>query len=71
METSVIPQNYEEWKHCIIVECGLELTPEYISERISSLQNERDHYTQQFVRLYGQQHYQNVLGWFMQAQKSA
>lgn len=70
METSVIPQNYEEWKHCIIVECGLELTPEYISERISSLQNERDHYTQQFVRLYGQQHYQNVLGWFMQAQKS-
>ncbi len=70
MEKSFIPQNYEEWRHCIIVECGLELTPHYISERILALQNDRDYYTQQFVKFYGRQHLQQVLGWFLQAQKT-
>lgn len=69
MNKSIIPQNYEEWRHCIVVECGLELTPSFIEERISSLQNNSEHYTQQFVRLYGQQHHQKVLSWFMQARE--
>ena len=67
MASSAIPSNYEQWRHCIIVECGLELTPEFIASRIASLNNEKDHYTQQFVGLYGQQYHQAVLGWFMQA----
>ena len=71
MKNSIIPETYEEWRHCIIVECGLELTPQYISERISALQNDRDYHTQQFVKLYGQQHLRQVLSWFMQAQKTA
>ena len=69
MKNSFIPETYEEWQHCIIVECGLKLTAQYITERISALQNDRDYYTQQFVKLYGQQYLQQVLGWFMQAQK--
>ena len=71
METSIIPQNYEQWKRCITIDCGLELTADYISERISSLQNNNDYYTQQFVKLYGQEYLNQVLNWFMQAQKSA
>jgi len=69
MKTSIIPQNYEEWRHCIIVECGLELSPSFIEQRIAALQNNGEHYTQQFVRKYGAQHHQRVLGWFMQALK--
>jgi len=69
MESSIIPQTYEEWRHCIIVECGLELTPSFIEQRISALQNKGDYYTQQFVGKYGSQHHQRVLGWFAQAQK--
>ena len=69
MYESNFPKTYEEWRHCITVECGLELTPEYISERISALQNDGDYHTQRFVELYGQQHLQQVLDWFIQAQK--
>ena len=69
MKNSIVPETYEEWRHCITVECGLELTPDFISKRITSLQNDKDHYTQQFVKLYGQQHLQQVLGWFRQAQQ--
>ena len=70
METTTIPQNFEEWRHCIVVECGLELTPSFIEHRISTLQNNREYYTQQFIRKYGQQHQQQVLGWFMQARNA-
>jgi len=70
MKEPITPNTYEEWRHCIIVECGLELTPDYISERISALQNNGDYYTQQFVKLYGQEHHQKVLAWFAQAQKA-
>lgn len=70
MISSIIPKNYEEWRHCIIVECGLELTPNFIENRIASLQNDKEHYTQQFIRLYGRQYLETVIGWFLQAQKN-
>lgn len=68
MENAIIPHDYDTWHHCITVDCGLELTPDYIQERISSLQNKKDFRTQQFVRLYGRQHRLNVLAWFQRAQ---
>jgi len=67
MKESIIPKTYEEWRHCIVVECGIELTPDYISGRISALKNDKDYYTQQFVKLYGQLYLQQVLDWFMQS----
>ena len=67
MTTSVIPQNYEEWRHCIIVECGLELTQDYIDQRITALNDPKDHYTQQFLRKYGAEYHQQVLNWFAMA----
>ena len=71
MEKSLIPQSYEDWRYCITVECGLDLTPRYISERIASLQDDKNHYTRQFAKLYGQQHLQKVIGWFTRAQNEA
>ena len=67
MEASFIPASFDEWRHCIVVECGLELTASFIEQRISALENSGEHYTQQFIRKYGAQHHQNVLSWFMQA----
>ena len=71
MADSIIPQNYQQWRHCIIVDCGLELTPDYISERLSALKNDKDQHTQKFVKLYGKQHLANVIGWFTQAESNA
>jgi len=67
MKTPIIPQSYEEWRHCITIDCGLELTPSFIEERIVGLQDKTEHHTQQLIRKYGAQHHQKVLAWFMQA----
>lgn len=71
MNKAFMPTNYDEWRHCITVECGLDLTVNYIDTRIVALNNDKDHYTQQFVKLYGREYLQQVLGWFTQAQKQA
>ena len=67
MKEAFIPTNYEEWRHCIIVECGLELNQAYIEGRIVALNNDKEHYTQQFLKLYGRDYLQQVLAWFTQA----
>ena len=67
MQASIIPENFDEWRHCIVVECGLKLTSSFIEQRISALKNNSEHYTQQFIRKYGAQHHQRVLNWFIQA----
>jgi len=69
MKTQIIPENYDQWHHCIVVECGLELTPNFIEQRILALQNNKEHYTRQFVNKYGPQHHQRVLSWFTQARE--
>ena len=71
MTDSVIPQNYQEWHHTITVKCGLKLTPAFIESRITALQNENDNHTQQFIKIYGREYLEAVIGWFTQAQKSA
>ena len=64
MREGIIPSTYEEWVHCIVVECGLELTSNYIEQRIAALQEANDYYTQQFIKLYGQAYLEQVLSWF-------
>ncbi len=68
MNASIIPENYEQWQHCIVVECGLALTARFIKERITALEDPKQHYTQQFVRRYGETHHSRVLNWFKRAQ---
>ena len=70
MTSPAIPSNYDEWRHCITVECGLELTPQFIEQRIDAMNNENEHYTRQFIRLYGRDYHQIVLGWFEQAKET-
>jgi len=68
---TIIPDSYQAWRHCIEVECRLQLTPAYIQARIAALNNPHDFHTQQFVRCWGEEHRQQVLGWFQQAAQIA
>lgn len=70
MENAILPHNYDSWYHCITVDCKIQLTAAFIQARIVSLQDDTDFRTQQFIKLYGEQHRKDVLSWFEQAQQS-
>lgn len=64
MAENIIPDSFESWKHCVAVKCGIKLTAEYIEQRIQELKDQGHEHTRQFISLYGQDHYHNVLSWF-------
>ena len=33
----MIPQSYEQWRHCIEVECGIALTEPFVTQRLACL----------------------------------
>lgn len=65
----VIPTTYDEWEHCITVECGIPLTAEFVADRIKALQNMRDYHTQKFIARWGKAHHAQTLTWFREAQE--
>lgn len=67
----MIPETYDQWRHCIEVDCGITLTRAFIDERLRELATPSDFRTQQFIRLYGEAHRDRVLGWFRQAGAAA
>ncbi len=69
-ETDPIPQSYQAWRHCIEHWCRIELTPEYIEQRIRELQDTREETTRRFIECYGKAHHAAVLGWFQRALQS-
>ena len=64
----VIPETYEHWHHCITVECGIPLTPEFVAERLGVWRNETKEETERFRRLYGDAHWRAVIAWFERAE---
>ncbi|MEM9593081.1 MAG: hypothetical protein AAGD06_02390 [Acidobacteriota bacterium] len=67
----MIPDTYEEWRHCITKACGIPLTAAYIEERLSALQNPKDATSKRFRKLYGQRHLDRTIRWFEQARAEA
>lgn len=63
------PENYEQWKHCITVECRIPLTPSFVSQRLASWRNDSSEETLRFRRLYGDGYWQLVISWFEQAER--
>ncbi len=63
----LFPLNYEDWKHCITVKCGIPLTKKYIEERIVTLNNVKSEETKKFVKLYGEDYTRQVISWFVLA----
>jgi hypothetical protein len=70
MESAIVPHNYDTWHRCITVDCNIQLTVDFIHTRIIALQDDKDFRTQQFIKLYGEQHRQDVLGWFQHTLQS-
>lgn len=60
----ILPDSYESWKKCITISCGISLTTQYINNRLVELSNKDNKFTQRFIELYGDEHYQHVLEWF-------
>jgi len=65
-----VPQTYEQWRHCITVECGLALTPAFIKERLAVWRHDTAEETVRFRQRYGDAHWQAVVAWFEQAEQS-
>ena len=68
MQYDVIPENYTHWHHCITVECGILLTPDFVAQRLSVWKDEKSEETTRFRRLYGDAHWRSVIGWFEKAE---
>lgn len=67
----MIPESYEQWRHCITVICGERLTPSYIATRLQALQSRSDRMTARFVALYGEAQHARTVAWFERAQREA
>jgi hypothetical protein len=62
-----IPQTYEEWKYCITQRCQIKLSPVFIQERLEKLADQQEAHTREYIRLYGEAYYQQMVGWFRRA----
>lgn len=59
----MIPRNFEEWRNCIVHDCGINLTKEFARRRLKVLEDKTQPETKEFVRLYGKNHLNNVVYW--------
>jgi hypothetical protein len=59
--------HYEEWRHCIEHICGIPLTAAFVKRRFQELSDPNGPDTQRFIKTWGEEHRQRVLGWFQQA----
>ena len=69
MMTSPFPQNFEEWKYCITVECGIPLSASFITQRLSVWRNESHEETRRFRQRFGDNYWRSVIGWFAEAER--
>ena len=59
----MIPQTFEAWKSCIVNDCKISLTKDYVMSRLAIYQDMKNKETQKFVSLYGQEHLENIVYW--------
>ncbi len=64
---SVIPESYEQWRHCIEVRCRIQLTPTFVEARLKELQDATNPRTKEFKKMYGADHLQRTVSWYRQA----
>ncbi len=60
----MIPETFEQWKSCIEKECKIELTQEFINNRLAVYRDKLNTETLKFISLYGEKHLNNVISWF-------
>ena len=69
MMQTAFPENYEQWHHCITVECGIPLTTAFVTQRLATWRDTKLDETIRFRRLYGDTHWQSVISWFEHAER--
>lgn len=69
MAAPIIPRNYVEWKRCITISCGIQLTPQFVEQRLGALDDPRDFTTQKYVQVWGEAQLALVRQWFLQARQ--
>ncbi len=67
MTSNAFPQSYEQWRHCITVECGISLTAEYVEQRLRVWRDEQAEETKRFRRLYGDDYWKFMTNCFERA----
>ncbi|MEM6641170.1 MAG: hypothetical protein AAF610_14870 [Pseudomonadota bacterium] len=67
MMSSPFPQNYDQWRHCITVECGIPLTSEYVEQRLRVWRDESAQETRRFRELYGDDYWKFMTSCFERA----
>ena len=67
MNDEIFPRHFMAWKHCITEKCKIDLSKEYVLERIEKLSNPSSKERQTFIDKYGEHWTSTVLGYFKQA----
>ena len=68
--SALIPASFGEWRHCIEYDCGIQLSRQFIEERISILRASGHEESKRFIRHYGESHRRRVVEWFERAHSS-
>ncbi|WP_153770656.1 hypothetical protein [Labrenzia sp. CE80] len=61
-------RTYDDWKHCIVEICKVPLSTDYVTARLQELRDEQNFNTRKFIKSWGEQHRQQVVAWFEQAE---
>ena len=70
MKDPMFPETYEEWRHFITAVCGLELTPEFVEERLLVWRDANCEETRRFRKRYGDAYWKSILAWYEEEQQA-
>jgi len=60
----MIPATFEQWKNCIVNDCKIKLTKDFIAGRLKVYRAKNHPETKKFKELYGEQHLNDIIHWF-------
>ena len=64
MSDEIYPRHYESWKRCITKKCRIDLTRDYIEQRITALSSPDSSDRKAFEEKFGTNWTEAVLGYF-------
>jgi hypothetical protein len=67
MSTERITLSYEEWRHCITVDCRIQLTRDFLETRLKALSSTTNEGTRRFVSAWGEGHRVRILSYMQRA----
>lgn len=62
----MIPKTFDQWKHCLIHHCKIDLTKEFAAQRLKIYEDGNHPETLEFQKFYGKEHLNNIVQWFKQ-----